>query len=509
MSSSIDSRNYQNQTDLELKKSRDSWPLRLIQLQRLTPFFLTACLIVGAILRLVALDDMEYKADEKYMFDRALMAGLSEPFPRVGMPSGVGTPNPGLSVWVFIGLARIFSIETPVALARTVALLSIAAITLLLFIPSQFKKKEELSSKESALDTDVLWTWSFALGCVNPLSVLYSRKIWAQSILPVFCILFWWGWSKRSQRLGAWAWGLMGGLLGQVHMSGFFLAGAALAWILIAEAVHASLQKTNWRFWLLGSLASAIPLLPWFQDVVLPRLSPGYVSPLLGQTRFYDWRSRFSVFKLFFKDGLGLDLRISLSSESFDVFLDSHLAIRLAHEFLRALLPALIVLTLFKFWRAFWARPERTSFASMSSLGSISQTFLNKFRRYLESPLKLGLTTVILGYLPILSGSGVPVFQHYFIILFPWTTLGLVAWVFSVFPPRPVHKEKIRQAQDHLPQGASSFLGQSRNWRGSALLFAVWLSQFIISASFLYHIHVHGGDPKGDYGTSYRIQQLK
>jgi hypothetical protein len=509
MSLSADPSKTQSQSKPLPRGSAILWSRVLSQLHRLTPIFLAACLIMGAILRLVALDDMEYKADEKYMFDRALLAGGSEPYPRVGMPSGVGTPNPGLSVWAFIGLARLLELKSPVALARAVALLSIAALTLLLFRSLELKKGNPVSSKTKCSDARGLWTWSFAFACVNPFSVLYSRKIWAQSILPIFCLLFWWGWSKRAQRLGAWAWGLMGGLLGQVHMSGFFLAGAALAWILIAEGVHASIQKTNWRYWFLGCFMSVIPLIPWLQDVVLPRLSPGYVSPLFGQTRFYDWRSRLSVLKLFFKDGLGLDLRISLSSESFEALLNSHLMVRLAHEFLRAILPALIIFTLFKFWRALQARSSKHSLVPKSQPRKIFGGFLATSRRWLENPLGLGFATVILGYLPILSASGVPLFQHYFIILFPWTTLGLVAWVFFVFPPGAVPGDTAQGPRGHLFQTTNDPLGQNRHWKRNGLLFAIWLSQVIISASFLHHVHLHGGDPKGDYGTSYRLQLLR
>ena len=75
---------------------------------------------------------VEYKGDEAYSMYYARTVGRSEPWPAVGMPSSAGTPNFGLSVWAFVGLARLLAAETPPELARAVALCSIAALVLYL-----------------------------------------------------------------------------------------------------------------------------------------------------------------------------------------------------------------------------------------------------------------------------------------------------------------------------------------------------------------------------------------
>jgi len=67
-----------------------------------------AAVLAGCVLRLAWPGVIEYKADEQYMFERSQRAGVSEPWPALGMPSGAGgVPNPALSVWSFAGLARL------------------------------------------------------------------------------------------------------------------------------------------------------------------------------------------------------------------------------------------------------------------------------------------------------------------------------------------------------------------------------------------------------------------
>ena len=105
----------------------------------------------------------------------------------------------------------------------------------------------------SARDT---WLWAVALASVNPLAVLFQRKIWAQSVLPIFCVLLIAAWMRRSTRWGAFCWGLLGALLGQVHMSGFFFAAALCAWTCAGSrlrAVEGQATGVRWAWWTAGS----------------------------------------------------------------------------------------------------------------------------------------------------------------------------------------------------------------------------------------------------------------
>src|SRR5689334_8054484 len=54
-----------------------------------------AAVLAGAVFRLAWVEDMEYKADEQWMFERACRVGVSEPFPWLGPPSGSGVRHSG------------------------------------------------------------------------------------------------------------------------------------------------------------------------------------------------------------------------------------------------------------------------------------------------------------------------------------------------------------------------------------------------------------------------------
>jgi hypothetical protein len=65
-------------------------------------FLLAASLLLGILYRNVWVRDMEWKHDEQAMFEASQRTGGPS---WVGMRSGVGLPNPGMSRWVFIALA--------------------------------------------------------------------------------------------------------------------------------------------------------------------------------------------------------------------------------------------------------------------------------------------------------------------------------------------------------------------------------------------------------------------
>ena len=197
-----------------------------------------AALVLGAALRLAWGTDIEFKSDEQYMFLRATTAGLPEAFSWLGMPSGVYIKNPGMSAWIFVLLAKIFHITTPAGLARAVQLLNVGAIALAVFVSFRFART--FRERET-------WLWASLLAAVNPLALLFHRKIWAQSLLPFFVMLLFISWWRRDRRTGAFFWGLGGACLGQIHMSGFFLAAAVVLWTLIAKKTRQERRPPAWR----------------------------------------------------------------------------------------------------------------------------------------------------------------------------------------------------------------------------------------------------------------------
>src|ERR1700759_5090165 len=80
-------------------------------------------LILGTLLRLIWPLDMEWKFDEKWMFAKGLsIAQGHEAWPWLGMPSGVGLRNPGMSIWPFGVIAHL--VPSPVGMMFTIAVLN-------------------------------------------------------------------------------------------------------------------------------------------------------------------------------------------------------------------------------------------------------------------------------------------------------------------------------------------------------------------------------------------------
>jgi hypothetical protein len=211
-----------------------------------------ALVCLGSGLRLAWVSDMEWKLDEKWMFDKAQrVARGSDDWPWVGMPSGVGLENPGLSLWPFALLARLT--HDPVTMAQAVATLNVLALWgFMLWVLRTWPREDR-----------ELGLWGIALFAISPLPILFARKIWAQDLLPVLLLPWLWAHARRATPAGAVGFGLLGALLGQLHMSGFFVAAA-----LFAVTVRHDGRRFPWLAWLAGSACGALLLLPWLRFVL-------------------------------------------------------------------------------------------------------------------------------------------------------------------------------------------------------------------------------------------------
>jgi hypothetical protein len=406
---------------------------------------------LGAILRLVFGADMEFKSDEQWMFDRAVRTGITEPWPLLGMPSGVYVRNPGMSVWVFVLLARLFHVVTPVELGRAVQLLNTAALGVLLFFATRLVR--------NAREREI-WLWAIALGAVNPFAILYQRKIWAQSVLPLFSACFLVAWWKRGTRSGAFFWGLIGACLGQIHMAGFFFAAGFALWGALWDR-----KGVRWRYWFLGSVLGAIPLLPWLAHFADSARHGGH-------SIFFGWNeaSQLKFWVFWITDSLGLHLGNSLGVKI------SNSGLRQLADFLRYPLVgghatygvaavhlgllALAVLILGPALR----RPRS----------------LTGILRGDGGPTALTRTAALWGYGLLITAATIVVHRYYLIITFPLEFLWLA----------------------HLALRGGFWSER----RGRDLLALSFVLQLLLSASFLGYIHVNGGAPLGDYGVAYSAQ---
>ena len=398
--------------------------------------FLCLSLLLGACLRLSFPGDIEYKGDEKYMFDASQKVGVTEPWPALGMLSGANIDNPGMSVWIFVALAKVTGASNPPELARAVQLMNILGLLALAFFVLRILPESQR----------LPWYWATAFAAVNPAAVLFQRKIWAQSTLPLLCVLVWIAWHYRKTRWGAFFWGLVGACVGQIHMSGFYLAGGILLWTLLHD------RAAKWGSWFLGSILGAVPLVPWLH----------YMATKPANTAYFDWRyfwwliyPKYWIYWL--TNSLGLGLTHSLGSGPFKEFLRYPL-IGGGPTYLAGLLHAAIVVLGCLFLYSAFRKGE----------------FMRGIRDRSETGLAVNAVFIAAGVLMALCGFRI--FQHYLIMSFP------LEWVWLA----------------RLNPGDSV--------KGRRLLGVLWAAQLLISVIFLAYIHVNHGVPGSDYGTAYQYQ---
>jgi hypothetical protein len=403
---------------------------------------LASLLLAGAVLRLVWVEDMEYKYDEEYMFERTQEVGRTEPWPWLGMTSGAGLRNPGMSVWVFLALGKVFAVREPTDLARAVQVLNVVALLFVVVFAVRAVPAEEREA----------WLWAAALAAVNPLAVLFQRKIWAQSVLPVFSLAMLVGWWYRDRRWGAFLWGLVGACLGQIHMSGFFFAAGFLAWAALFDR-----KRVAWLGWLAGSFLGALPLVPWLH----------YVATHLGDrtAESEPWTNflKFAFWKIWATDALGLGSEYTLNPKLRE-FLDyPFLGGRPTHLMLVLHLGVVLIGAVILIRSAYFLWEERLRWREL---------WVGNW-----SPTAFAQSAALWGFGLLLMALNIGLYRHYLIATFPLEFVWLA-----------------RQALVS-PGGA----WQSRFGRG--LLATLCFVHLVISAGFVAYIHVHRDTLGGDYGT--------
>src|SRR5271165_3152157 len=407
---------------------------------------LAAALIAGVVLRLIWPNDIEFKSDERWMFARALNVGVTEPWPWLGMPSSATVANPGLNVWFFAALRRLSQAADPPELARAVQVLNICAIAILVFFALRIVGEKEREP----------WLWAAGLGSVNPIAILFQRKIWQPCVLPIFTIVLLIGWWRRDRRVGAFVWGLVGAILGQIEIAAFFFAAAFALWTEIYQR-----QGVRWKAWFVGSVLGALPMLPWL--AYLHRESsrhpafPGHFSHLFEFSFWIRWVT----------EPFGLGLSYSLGSDYRDFLAGPMIAG--ARSWLVLLIHLLLIIcavVVFGRWLLTRSGDAPILDARNSSTG-------------------LALTASFIGFGVLLTLSTLPIHRWYLIAAFPLEFVWLA---------------RMALAADRS--------AQPRRF-GRKLLAVLCALQAILSFWFLSYIHLNGGAPHGDYGVSYSAQLTK
>jgi 4-amino-4-deoxy-L-arabinose transferase-like glycosyltransferase len=148
-------------------------PQRAVVHSLLAHRWLLLILGLAAVLRLGWPGLTEFKADEARLLALALDMAELKSFPLRGLGSSVGVPNFPVSVWLFA--LPLFVSKHPYAATLFVAVLNTAAVYLC------YRLTRRYWGEPAALTAALLFA-------ASPWAVIYSRKIWAQDLLPLFVL---------------------------------------------------------------------------------------------------------------------------------------------------------------------------------------------------------------------------------------------------------------------------------------------------------------------------------
>lgn len=438
-----------NSLPLAAKRAMTALPTAMLdRLSRRRPLpaylALGAVLIAGIGLRMVWLEDMEYKADESWTWRNAKAAADTQAVPWVGMPSSAGVENPGISLWAFIPLARLS--ENPVDLARGVAWLSIAAIVAWIVFACQMPPGER-----------EYWLWAAALWAVNPLSVLHYRKIWPNSLYPLLIVMLLVCWRQRERRAMAFAWGMLGSIVTQINLSAGFFSLAFVLWAWLADR-----RRVAWRSWFGGSVLASLPLVPWFYFLQTESTQPSQAT--FRPARLFECK----FLTRWLTEPLGFGLDHALGEDYVD-FLRQPLIGGVPTWLVALLHAAALALGLVLVWQ--WFRARR------------GQPFDWREEFFPRSYGGVVCSAAFWGYGTLLTLTCLPLHRHYMIVVYPIELLWVAQLAVDVHRDNP-----------------------ARLAIGRKLLVGLVCVQFFLSAGFLGYVHTKGAID-GDYGIALSAQR--
>ncbi|MGQ9676445.1 MAG: hypothetical protein ACUVX1_12355 [Chloroflexota bacterium] len=206
---------------------------------------LAAVVAVAAYSRLSYLDLVEFKGDEVAVSNLAVMLAERQHLPLVGIPSSVGIANPP---------AFVYLMTLPYLFTRDPALATgfIGALGILAVLACYYLTREYFGSFAAAV--------AGLLFAASPWAIMYSRKVWAQDVLPVFALLlmatlYAYAVKGRSWQLAPAI--LLAALLPQIHFSGVALMPLLLLVVVIYR------DRFCWLPFLCGVALATLTLVPY------------------------------------------------------------------------------------------------------------------------------------------------------------------------------------------------------------------------------------------------------
>lgn len=330
-------------------------------------------LLIPVVLRFLWPFDIEWKGDEKEMIRLAGDAISQGHVPGLGMKNGVGFYNAGFSVLPFIPLVWISN--HPVFISMAVMFLNVLALAFMWYISGKYIPQTQI------------FRAGILLAAVNMMAVLFSRKIWAQDLIPVFIALIWYLHLARKNYGFDLLAGICIALAGQLHLSGFFLGfGFIFSLYLFKKASLRSIAVI-----IAGVFVGMIPALPWINYLMNGAgASDASLSNIL----------KFEFFLHLLTDTLGINVHYPLGNDTMK-FLRGYYYLPLVAGILIA------ITTLFSLWAV----------------------YIRLFQRHHGDRLwKPDISFYVWGFILIpgilLTISGTPVRSHYLIGCMPFAHIA-------------------------------------------------------------------------------------
>ncbi len=343
-------------------------------------------LLLAGLLRMGWPGLTEFKQDEAHLYALALDLAEFRAFPWLGIGSSVGLPNAPMSVYLYA--LPLFVWKSPLAATLFTGALNTASVALAYALARRYW------GTRAALISALLYA-------AAPWAVIYSRKIWAQDLLPLFVVGYIFsGLLAFVESRSRWviAHFVLLAVVIQIHFSGVALLPLTAVLLLIFR------QHVNWRRVGWGALAALATATPVAIYAVMQRgRDTGAISALLSRPAEIS------------ADALKLSALVVMGTQ-----VHSLAGPQAFRAFLAAIPPftpilylggLLVVLgTGYVLWR--WTSTLRTiakhPFGTQSAIRN-------------DAPIEAGLVVALGLLLPILFfvRHSTPVFPHYFILLFP------------------------------------------------------------------------------------------
>ena len=280
--------------------------------RRFAFILIALCLVVAAMLRLTALDLMEYKSDEGAMVQLVSELVDDGVFLTRGQLSSRGPHNSPLASYLLAPAWAV--VQSPIALAWLIALFNVAAVGVTYWIGQRF-----LSPRAGLIAS--------ACMAVSPWAVFLSRKVWLQDMVPFFSALLLAATLALviESRRRAIFWVLLwSGVVAQLHMTGYLAVGAVLLFLVVHRPRISPLALVlglvalgglylpygvflaggGWREWLalLSHRGGAGNPTSWLQQIepIWHLVNLGNFADLMGETSYYlDAKLGLSPFLLY------------------------------------------------------------------------------------------------------------------------------------------------------------------------------------------------------------------